>query len=46
MSGLKERQDKNCLNCNTELHGRYCQNCGQENIETKEISLAPGFSFF
>lgn len=36
MSGLKERQDKNCLNCNTEVYGRFCQNCGQENIEIKE----------
>jgi hypothetical protein len=36
MSHLKERAGKNCLNCNTEVQGRYCQNCGQENIETKE----------
>jgi hypothetical protein len=36
MSHLKERQEKNCLNCNTEVLGRYCQNCGQENIEPKE----------
>lgn len=36
MSHLKERQQKNCLNCNTEVQGRYCQNCGQENIEPKE----------
>ena len=36
MSHLKERQEKNCLNCNTEVQGRYCQNCGQENIEPKE----------
>ncbi len=36
MSHLRERLEKNCLNCNTEVQGRYCQNCGQENIETKE----------
>lgn len=36
MSRLKERTEKNCLNCNTEVQGRYCHNCGQENIETKE----------
>ena len=36
MSRLKERAEKNCLNCNTEVQGRYCQNCGQENIETRE----------
>ena len=36
MSHLEERQEKNCLNCNTEVQGRFCQNCGQENIETKE----------
>ncbi len=36
MSRLRERVDKNCLNCNTEVHGRYCHNCGQENTETKE----------
>lgn len=36
MSRLKERQQKNCLNCNTEVQGRYCHICGQENIEPKE----------
>lgn len=36
MSRLKERQEKNCLNCFKEVAGRYCQHCGQENIETKE----------
>jgi hypothetical protein len=36
MSHLKERLEKNCLNCNTEVQGKYCQNCGQENIEPKE----------
>jgi hypothetical protein len=36
MSHLKERLEKNCLNCNAEVQGRFCQVCGQENIETKE----------
>jgi hypothetical protein len=36
MSRLKERKEKNCLNCDTEVQGRYCHNCGQENIEPKE----------
>lgn len=36
MSHFKERKEKNCLNCNAEVLGRYCQVCGQENIEPKE----------
>ncbi len=36
MSHLKERLEKNCLNCNTQVTGRFCQNCGQENVEVKE----------
>lgn len=36
MSHARERAEKICLNCNTELTGRYCHNCGQENIEPKE----------
>ena len=36
MSHQKERVEKNCLNCNAEVQGRFCQVCGQENIETKE----------
>ena len=32
MSHLTERKEKNCLNCNTTVQGRYCQVCGQENI--------------
>ena len=36
MSRLKERKEKNCLNCNAEVQGRFCHVCGQENIETKE----------
>ncbi len=36
MSHLKERSETNCLNCGTQVAGRYCQNCGQENVEVKE----------
>ncbi len=36
MSHLKERTQKNCLNCGTQVEGRYCQQCGQENVEVKE----------
>ncbi len=30
------RNDKTCLNCGAEVTGRYCGNCGQENIEPKQ----------
>jgi len=36
MSHLKERIQKDCLNCGTEVAGRFCQQCGQENVELKE----------
>lgn len=36
MSHHKPRKDSNCLNCGTNVTGKYCQNCGQENIEVKE----------
>lgn len=36
MSHNQERKEKNCLNCNAEVAGRFCQVCGQENIEPKE----------
>jgi hypothetical protein len=36
VSHFKERKEKNCLNCNALVAGRYCQVCGQENIEPKE----------
>ncbi|WP_431211013.1 DUF3667 domain-containing protein [Puia sp. P3] len=36
MSHLKERKEKNCLNCSAEVVGRYCHVCGQENLEPKE----------
>jgi len=36
MSHLPQRKEKNCLNCGTTVIGKYCHNCGQENIEPKE----------
>ncbi len=36
MSHLHERKEKICLNCGAILTDRYCQHCGQENIEPKE----------
>lgn len=39
MSHGKKRAEKICLNCGAELHGHYCHNCGQENIEPKESFL-------
>lgn len=38
MSHLKERAEKNCLNCNAQVYGRYCHICGQENVEPKETA--------
>lgn len=31
-----ERKEKDCLNCGTIVQGRYCQQCGQENIVTRQ----------
>ena len=36
MSHLPQRKEKNCLNCGTQVIGRFCHNCGQENLEPKE----------
>ncbi len=36
MSHLNERKERNCLNCNAVLLGKYCHICGQENVEPKE----------
>jgi hypothetical protein len=36
MSHGRERKEKNCLNCNARVFGRYCHVCGQENAEPKE----------
>ncbi len=39
MSHLKERKEKQCLNCNAIIYGRFCHVCGQENLEPKEPFL-------
>ncbi len=36
MSHTKERKEKNCLNCNAHVQGRFCHVCGQENVEPKQ----------
>lgn len=36
MSKNKLREDKNCLNCDHLVEGRYCPNCGQENTESRK----------
>jgi Protein of unknown function (DUF3667) len=36
VSHSSERKEKDCLNCGTIIHGRYCHFCGQENLEPKE----------
>lgn len=36
MSHRPERKAKDCLNCGTIVHGKYCHVCGQENAEPKE----------
>ena len=36
MSHSKQRNEKICLNCNAALTDRYCQHCGQENVEPKQ----------
>ncbi|MGZ3813938.1 MAG: DUF3667 domain-containing protein [Mucilaginibacter sp.] len=30
------RAENDCLNCGTILEGKFCHNCGQENLELKE----------
>lgn len=46
MSHHKERKEKDCLNCGTIVQGRYCQVCGQENIEPKETFWGMVVHFF
>jgi hypothetical protein len=36
VSHQPERTEKNCLNCGTQIYGRYCHICGQENIVAKQ----------
>jgi hypothetical protein len=39
MSHKKYRAETNCLNCGAEVAGKFCSNCGQENLETRENFL-------
>ena len=32
----KYRKETNCLNCGATVNGKFCSECGQENIETRE----------
>jgi hypothetical protein len=36
MSHKALREDKTCLNCHAVVAQRFCPNCGQENIETRQ----------
>ena len=38
MSHQPERKEKDCLNCGVVVAGRYCQNCGQENLVPKQTT--------
>ncbi len=34
MSHGKKREETDCLNCGSEVYGKYCPDCGQANVET------------
>jgi Protein of unknown function (DUF3667) len=36
VSHVAERKEKDCLNCGTNVQGRYCHICGQENVVPHE----------
>jgi hypothetical protein len=36
VSHIPQRKEKDCLNCGTIVHGRFCHTCGQENVIPKE----------
>jgi hypothetical protein len=46
MSHHPLRKETNCLNCGQEVLGRYCGNCGQENIESRMSFLGLVTHFF
>ena len=46
MSHSKERKEKNCLNCNAVINGKYCSVCGQENLEPQESVWSLILHFF
>lgn len=46
MSKSKIRNDKTCLNCKFVVENKFCPNCGQENIETRQTFHHLFFHFF
>jgi Protein of unknown function (DUF3667) len=36
LSHIPQRKEKDCLNCGTIVQGKYCQECGQENVVPHE----------
>jgi len=46
MSHRKERTEKDCLNCGSTVHGKYCHVCGQENVLPKETFFGMVTHFF
>lgn len=46
VSHIPQRKEKDCLNCGEIVQGRYCQNCGQENVVPKETFLHMVTHFF
>lgn len=46
VSHSRERNEANCLNCDTQVVGRFCHVCGQENIEPRESFVGLVTHFF
>jgi hypothetical protein len=46
LSHAAERKEKDCLNCGTVVHGRFCHVCGQENVVPKESFTQLVLHFF
>ena len=46
LSHLKERVQQDCLNCNARVAGKFCQICGQENVEVVETTWQLVTHFF
>jgi len=45
MAHHKHRTSSDCLNCGTIVAGKFCQQCGQENIEVKESFIQIVYHF-
>ncbi|TMI86564.1 MAG: DUF3667 domain-containing protein [Bacteroidetes bacterium] len=46
MSHRPERKEKDCLNCGSNVQGKFCHICGQENVEPKETFFGMATHFF